>query len=100
MSPMRSDRIELYHAKLIDFEHYLEVNRPRRTEKVESTIWVNFSFQAQTNISEKCNISWPDSSTKVVYIELRVQEDRYGVGKDNDSFEVREIMGPFRVTSK
>lgn len=45
-------------------------------------------FQFQTHISEKFNIIWADSAARVVYVDLREQEDLYRVPNDKESFEI------------
>lgn len=51
-----SDRIEVYHPKLIGFERFLKSYRTRSTDKIESTARINLPYQVQTHISEKFNL--------------------------------------------
>lgn len=82
------DRIEGYHPKLIGFEHHLKSFRSRSSDIVESTARIVLLFQVQSNISQKFNLAWSENSARVVYVELRGQEEQYGASNDNDSFEI------------
>lgn len=48
----------------------------------------NLPFQVQTHISEKLNLAWEYNPERLVYIELRRQEELYEVLIDNKSFEI------------
>lgn len=82
------DKIELYHPKLVGFEHFLKSCRSRSTDSVESTARISLPFQVQTHISQKYNLGWNDSSARVVYVELRGHEEHYGTVQDDSSFEI------------
>lgn len=52
-----NDRVELYHPKLIRFEHHLKSQWPRSSDKVESMAIINLPFQVQTHTSEKFSLA-------------------------------------------
>lgn len=86
------DYIESYHPKLIGFERFLKSYRTRGTYKMEFKARIDLTCQVQTHIFENVNLGWSESIAKVVYVELRGQEDQYGAAQDNDSFEVCKIV--------
>lgn len=51
----------------------------RSRDSLESVAIINFSFQVRTHIAGKFNLTWADRSAKVVYMELRGQEEQYRV---------------------
>lgn len=82
------DQIEVYHPKLNCFAHRLKFFRGRNIDSVEFTTRIVLPFQDQSNVFQKFNLVWSESSTGVVNVELRGKEDHYGAGSDNSSFEV------------
>lgn len=82
------DHLEMYHPKFIDFEHFFKKFRVVNIDTIESTAVIKLLFQVQTHISDKFSLWWDDSSSKVIYVELRGQVNWYNFNSRNEDFEV------------
>lgn len=70
------------------FKHQLKSLTLRKSDDVESMVRISFLFQVQAHIDEEFNFAPADSSTKVVYVKLRGQEEQYEVSNDKNSFDI------------
>lgn len=77
-----------YHPKYLGFEDGLKAYRDRSSDSVESTACIALPFSVQTHIYAKSNLGWKEDSTRMVYIDLKAQDDNYGMMHDENSFEM------------
>lgn len=84
------DHIEMYHPKLVGLEHFMKSCISRNTDSVQYSARTNIPFQLQTHISEKCNIEWGGSSTRVVYEKLCGHEEQYDAVQEDSLLEISE----------
>lgn len=84
------NRIESYHPKFLGFEAALKSHRENRSERVESTATIALPFSVQTHIDERSNLGWYEQAARVLYIDLKANEDNYGLimTHDENSFEL------------
>lgn len=82
------DRIKIYLAKLIRFEHYLKSCRSRNIDSAESTDRICLPFQVQKHLFGKYNLGWCHSLARKVYAKLRRHEEQYGSLKVNSRFKI------------
>lgn len=77
----------MFHPKVLALEDTLKKKRKRATDDVTSTAKIPVPFPVQTHIESKTNLGFEESSTKLVYIELKAMAENYAVANDNDEFE-------------
>lgn len=82
------DKLEVYHPRFVGFDNFLKSLRARSTDNIESTAKIPMPFPVQTHIYGKYNMGWRESSTRMVYVELRGFEENYGAHNDDSSFEI------------
>lgn len=61
------DHMEVYHPKLIGFEHNLKSHRKKRSKTIVYNSKIGLIIRIQTHIFEKHNLAWSDTGAKVVY---------------------------------
>ena len=79
---------QVFHPKYTGFEHALKNVRDRSSDTVVSVARIPLPFPVQTHIDSKFNLAWRESSTKMVYIEMKAFAEQYSVVNDEDEFEV------------
>lgn len=77
-----------YHQKYIGFEAALKSLRARNADAVESTAQIPLPLAVQTQITSKSNLAWRDSSTRIIYVDLKAFVEEYAVEADRDEFEI------------
>ena len=77
----------MYHPAALSLEDALKKKRARANDSVGSTTHIQLPFAVQTQILEKSNLYFKDSTTKVVYVEFKAIEEAYAIVNDNDDFE-------------
>lgn len=77
----------MLHPSVLRPEDALKKRRERASDDVVSTARILLPFQVQTHIEGKSNLFFKDSSTKVVYVELKAMAESYFVTNDNQEFE-------------
>ena len=78
---------EIYHPRVIGFEHALACLRERSSDNVESVCHIKLPFAVQQHVFDKFNLSFEDGKVLIVYIELNAVLDEYALAKDIDGFE-------------
>lgn len=79
---------KLYHPKVIGFQNALKQLRIRSSDIIESTARIPLPFVVQTHIYGKYNLAWRDSTTRMVYLDLKGVVEEYAVLNDAESFEI------------
>ena len=84
------DRIETYHPKFLGFEAALKSHPENLKDKVESPANIALQISVQTHIEQRINLGWFDQTARVIYIDLKANEDNYGLimPHDDNSFEI------------
>ena len=77
----------MYYPAVLSLEDALKEKRERANDSVGSTAHIQLPFGVQTQILEKSNLYFKNSTTKVVYVELKAIEETYSISNDNDDFE-------------
>lgn len=81
-------KIESYHPKMLAFGRDLKQIRKSVDENVSSVGKVRIRFPVQTSFQSKSNLGWVSKSTRVLYIDLKADEEDYGIVKDENSFDM------------
>lgn len=55
---------------------------------VESVAAIRLPFQVQTDIQQKCNLGWRESSALIVYVDMKAIVENYAIVNDGQAFEV------------
>ena len=76
------------HRVILAFENALRKKRSRASERVTSTARIPLPIQVQTHIERKHNLAWADSSTRMIYVDLKARAEEYGMVDDTSEFEV------------
>lgn len=82
-----SEKLNVYHPKLIESEEFLKFFPARNINHLESTSQITLPFKVQTHIHRKYNLGWRQSDARIVYIELHGCEEQYGILYDDSAFK-------------
>lgn len=83
----------MFHPKVLSFEDAVEKKRLRAADSVMSTAKILLPFAVQKHIESKTNLSFQDSRTKLVYVDLKASRaEKYAVVYDNGEFEESQFF--------
>lgn len=74
------------HPRFIGFGHALKAPSERFSDSIESGTTIALLFEAQTRNYKKCNLSWKYNTVRIVYFDLKTQEENYRFGMTKNSF--------------
>ena len=77
----------MFHPAVLSLEDALKARRERANDFVVSTARIPLPFPVQTHIEGQSNLFFKETSTKIVYVELKAMVESYAVSNNQVEFE-------------
>lgn len=79
---------EVYHPKVLGFEAFSKDMRSRSSDGVEFSANITFPFPVEPHTYGHFSLYWRESTTKVVYVDLRAFVEAYAIVIENPTLEI------------